>query len=72
MAPAGVKVTKGNKLAGYSFDEADREFIVCIENSSGAWATYDTAPMAAGANAESGGCPADLRAEHAGGHDGGH
>ncbi|MGQ0844204.1 MAG: hypothetical protein ACT4QF_08715 [Sporichthyaceae bacterium] len=70
MKPAGQKVSKGNTLAGYSFDKADEEFIICIQNSSGAWATYDTAPMAAGANGESGGCPKDLRAPGGGGHSG--
>lgn len=70
LQPAGQAVTKGNKVAGYSFDEGDREFILCIQNSSGAWATYDTAPMATGASGEKGGCPKDLRGGHEGGHPG--
>lgn len=70
MKPAGQKVSAGNTVAGYRFDEQAREFILCIQHKSGAWATYDTAPMAVGANGESGGCPADLAAEQGGGHSG--
>ncbi|MGQ0466251.1 MAG: hypothetical protein ACT4QG_13115 [Sporichthyaceae bacterium] len=70
MKPAGQAVSKGNKVAGYSYDAADREFILCIQNKSGAWATYDTAPMATGAAGEKGGCPKDLRGGDEGGHPG--
>ena len=70
LKPAGQKVSKGNKVAGYSFDDQADEFILCIQNKSGAWATYDTAPMQTGATGKSGGCPADLRGGHGGGHAG--
>ncbi len=66
MKESRQTLAKGNKLGGYSFDQEDREFILCVQNKSGAWATYDTAPMATGANGESGGCPKDLRAGHTG------
>jgi hypothetical protein len=70
LKPAGQKVADGNTVDGYSFDDKAAEFILCIQNKSGAWATYDTAPMEAGATGESGGCPADLRGGHGGGHTG--
>lgn len=66
LKPAGQAVSKGNKVAGYSYDEVAREFVLCIQNTSGAWATYDTAPMATGASGEAGGCPK----YPAGGHSG--
>lgn len=57
MEPAGLAVTDGNTVAGYRYDDAAREFKLCVENASGAWATYDTAPMSVREAEESGGCP---------------
>jgi hypothetical protein len=60
MREIGLTLSKGNDLGGYRFKESEREFILCVQNTSGALATYDTAPMATGINGEHGGCPAKL------------
>lgn len=57
----GDKLDPGNSIGGYSYDPKAVEFVLCVENTSGAWATYDTAPMATGKSGETGGCPDDLR-----------
>lgn len=57
MKKARLTLTQGNKLGGYTFDKQAEEFVLCVQNTSGAWATYDTAPMATGATGEAGGCP---------------
>lgn len=57
LAEAGVVLTAGNTIAGYDYDGDAVEFELCVENASGAFATYDTAPMTVGRSGESGGCP---------------
>lgn len=47
----------GNTLGGYHFDRGAREFRLCVENPTGAFAVYDTAPMKVGESARAGGCP---------------
>ena len=58
LPKAGVRLAKGNSIGAYKFRDSDTEFVLCVENTSGAWATYDTAPMSIGKSGESGGCPA--------------
>lgn len=48
----------GNTLGGYRYDPDTAEFELCVEHESGAFATYDTAPMSVRESGESGGCPA--------------
>ncbi|MGQ0846755.1 MAG: hypothetical protein ACT4QF_21770 [Sporichthyaceae bacterium] len=60
MEPAGQKFSPGNTMGGYLYLPDEEEFILCVQHKSGAWATYDTAPMASGANGVKGGCPKDL------------
>jgi hypothetical protein len=60
MRETGLTLSKGNELGGYRFKDSEREFILCVQDTSGAFATYDTAPMATGISAERGGCPAKL------------
>jgi hypothetical protein len=55
---AKLTLAPGNSLGGYRYDEQKVEFVLCVEHESGAFATYDTAPMATGAQGTSGGCPA--------------
>jgi hypothetical protein len=57
LAGADVTLSKGNRVGGYRYDPDAVEFVLCIQNSSGAWATYDTAPMTAGKGGAAGGCP---------------
>lgn len=57
LPKSGLELSKGNSIGGYRYDAADVEFVLCIENTSGAFATYDTAPMATGQSGETGGCP---------------
>lgn len=58
MEDADLAASPGNTVAGYRYDADAREFRLCVENASGAWATYDTAPMSVREAEESGGCPA--------------
>ncbi|MGQ0465701.1 MAG: hypothetical protein ACT4QG_10325 [Sporichthyaceae bacterium] len=60
MAPAGQMFSPGNKMGGYLYLPDEEEFVLCVQHKSGAWATYDTAPMASGKNGTKGGCPKDL------------
>jgi hypothetical protein len=57
LPKAEVKPSPGNRLGAYRYDPAAVEFVLCVENASGAYATYDTAPMALGEQGETGGCP---------------
>lgn len=61
LADAGIELMIGNTVGGYAYDAAATEFTLCIEGPSGAWATYDTAPMSLREGAENGGCPAGLQ-----------
>lgn len=53
----GRKLSSGNSIGGYRYKADEVEFVLCVENTSGAWATYDTAPMTTAQSGESGGCP---------------
>lgn len=59
LPEAGVTLTAGNTIAGYDYRyEGDAvEFVLCLESTSGAFATYDTAPMTLLSSGGSGGCP---------------
>lgn len=57
MDDAQLELSDGNSLGAYRYDEKSVEFVLCVENSSGAFATYDTAPMATGEKGEEGSCP---------------
>lgn len=52
-----LELAPGNSLGAYRYDAGAAEFVLCVEHTSGAFATYDTAPMATGEKGESGGCP---------------
>ncbi len=52
-----LTLEQGNAIASYVFDPDNTEFRLCVENTSGAWATYDTRPMAMRESGDSGGCP---------------
>ncbi len=58
LPKAKLTLSEGNTIGGYRYDASDVEFVLCVENTSGAYATYDTAPMTTGQSGESGGCPA--------------
>lgn len=60
LPKTGRKLSPGNTIGGYRFKADETEFVLCVESSSGAWATYDTAPMTTGRSGKTGGCPADL------------
>lgn len=53
----GLETSAGNTIAGYEYDADDVEFKLCVENSSGAYAIYDTRPMSMRGAGDSGGCP---------------
>src|SRR5262249_11698267 len=57
LPKAGLRLAEGNSIGADKVRDSDTEFVLCIENPSGAWATYDTAPMKTGESGESGGCP---------------
>lgn len=57
LPKAGVTLVKGNRLGSYTYNADAVEFVLCVEHPSGAWATYDTAPMATGEKGTTGGCP---------------
>lgn len=52
-----LTLSRGNTFGSYVFDPDQQEFKLCIENSSGAYAVYDTSPMTTVASGKSGGCP---------------
>lgn len=52
-----LQLERGNTIASYRFDDADQEFQLCVENTGGAYAVYDTAPMSTITSGDSGGCP---------------
>jgi hypothetical protein len=60
LPKTGRKLSPGNTIGGYRFKADETEFVLCVESASGAWATYDTAPMTTGQSGKTGGCPADL------------
>jgi hypothetical protein len=53
----GLEPAEGNTIGGYTYDPNDVEFKLCVENSSGAYAIYDTRPMSMRGAGDSGGCP---------------
>ena len=57
MDEAGLALGEGTSLGAYRYDPDTIEFELCIEHGSGAFATYDTAPMSTRDVGESGGCP---------------
>ena len=61
LEDAGIELSTGNTIGGYLFDAEATEFTLCVENESGPWATYDTAPMSMSEGGETGGCPAELQ-----------
>lgn len=58
LVETGVTLSRGNTIGGYVYDGDAVEFTLCIQNTSGAWATYDTAPMTLRDSGATGGCPA--------------
>lgn len=52
-----LSLSPGNTIATYRFDEGAQEFQLCVENPSGASATYDTQPMSTVQTTNTGGCP---------------
>lgn len=57
LSQSGVTLRPGDSVGAYTYDGDAVEFVLCVENTSGAWATYDTAPMTVGESGETGGCP---------------
>lgn len=54
---AGVSLLPGHEVGGYTYDEDAVEFVLCLQDDDGAWASYDTAPMGVRDSGTSGGCP---------------
>lgn len=50
-----LSLSPGNSIAGYRYDPDAQEFRLCVENTSGAFAIYDTEPMSR-IEAGNGGC----------------
>lgn len=58
LGPAGVALQPGHVVGGYTYEPEAEEFVLCIEDEeTGAWASYDTAPMGVRDSGASGGCP---------------
>jgi hypothetical protein len=57
MGPAGLFMDQTDALASYQYRASDKEFVLCVQNDSDAWASYDTAPMQVVKHGQSGGCP---------------
>ena len=53
----GLKLSPGNSIGSYVYDPDDVEFKLCVENTDGAYATYNTSPMSVQDSGDSGGCP---------------
>ncbi len=53
----GLRLEPGNTIAAYTYDPHTAEFRLCVENTSGAYATYDTRPMSMRDSGPTGGCP---------------
>jgi hypothetical protein len=53
----GLHLSVGDSLGGYKYDASDREFQLCVQNKSGAYAIYDTSPMSVRSSGDTGGCP---------------
>ena len=53
----GLQPADGLVVGGYRYDPDAVEFTLCVEDAgTGAWSTYDTAPMSLREAGESGGC----------------
>jgi len=52
-----LKLSPGNTIASYVYDPDASEFKLCVQNTSGAWAVYDTRPMTVLKSGGAGGCP---------------
>jgi hypothetical protein len=57
MPKANLTMDPADALAGYNLDAAAKKFRLCVENDSGAWATYDTSSNSVGDHGLTGGCP---------------
>jgi hypothetical protein len=57
MGPAKLVMDQSDALASYTYRASDKEFVLCVQNDSEAWASYDTAPMAVVKHGQTGGCP---------------
>ena len=54
---AGLEPAPGTEIGGYTYDPTAVEFVLCVQDENGVWATYDTAPMSLRESGEDGGCP---------------
>ena len=54
---AGLEPAPGTEIGGYTYDPDAVEFVLCVQDQEGVWATYDTAPMSLRESGGSGGCP---------------
>lgn len=57
MPKANLTMDPADALAGYHLDAAAKQFRLCVENDSGAWATYNTASTNVDDHGLTGGCP---------------
>lgn len=54
---AGVTLSAGNRVGGYTLNANGVEFVLCIQHDGGGWASYDTAPMTVQQSSPTGACP---------------
>lgn len=57
LTGAGVTLAPGTEVGGYTYDADAVEFVLCLQDADGAWASYDTAPMGVRDSGDAGGCP---------------
>lgn len=57
LAEAGIDLAPGTEVGGYTYDPDAVEFVLCLQDADGAWASYDTAPMGVRDSGTEGGCP---------------
>ncbi|MCW2816366.1 MAG: hypothetical protein JWN84_3821 [Nocardioides sp.] len=57
LTGAGVTLAPGHEVGGYAYDPDAVEFVLCLQDADGAWASYDTAPMGVRDAGATGGCP---------------
>ncbi|HEX3612455.1 MAG TPA: hypothetical protein VHU88_12280 [Sporichthyaceae bacterium] len=57
MVKAGIAMDPTDSVATYQYDAAAKQFKLCVENDSHAWARYDTALHKVAGSNTSGGCP---------------
>jgi hypothetical protein len=55
MTQAGLFMDPSDALASYQFNPKNKQWSMCVQNDTGAWASFDTGSI--GGHGKTGGCP---------------